>query len=139
MALQPALFLRYGVKHARHTVADIVAYHIAHIQRREHHARSRQQYIQVVAAFKIDMGGQARRYGVYEELEHNGRKTAENTHKKGKHKHKILLLDMALAPHQKVQKHLSYPSLTVYLFLFAIHKNQILIRIIPNSSFLIPH
>ncbi len=98
MALQAAFVLGYGVEHACDTVGNVVLYHVAHIQRHEHNAHGRQQKVEVVGLVDADVDGEDAADGVYEPLEHHGRKACEDAHEERQHEHEVFFLDMALAP-----------------------------------------
>ena len=53
MTLQPALVLRYCIKHSGDTVGDIVADDISHVESGDNHTDSRKKYIKIVPCFKI--------------------------------------------------------------------------------------
>ena len=110
MTLEAALVLRYGIEHAGHTVAYIVAYHIAHIQRRDYHTYCRKKYVEVVSALEIDSRSEHRGDIMDEKLQHQGSEATENTYDKCKYYHEVLFADVLLTPQKKGKENLSDAS-----------------------------
>ena len=106
MALQAAFVLRNGVEHARDAVRNVVAHHVADVERGYNHTDGRQEDVKVVAALQIDVAGEVAGYVVNKKLQHNGGKTAEHTHKQGEHNDELALVDVPFAPLEKAEKHL---------------------------------
>lgn len=62
------------------------------------------------------MGCKYFRNGMNQELKHQGCKTAEHTHQKGQHEHKILLFDVLFPPLQKAEEQAPRRRIVVYFF-----------------------